>query len=256
VTEESYPTLYRQVKDCCKVLDCPMPEVFVTYDVYFNAFTAGVGKTFVVINNAAVNEYSEEEMRFLIGHELGHIKAGHVLYLTLAQVLFYFMPLLNQVLPFNIGMFQLPLLAALYEWRRRAEFTADRAGLLCAQDPGVAMGQLSSFCGRTNSLIEEHNIDALVGQVKDVRETDNPLAKAMLFFYSMQASHPYPVLRLEKLREWVESGAYARIIGGNYERDEEGEHELGRRIPCDSCGKMVNFKLDKCPHCGRGLWDE
>ena len=34
----------------------------------------------------------------------------------------------------------------------------------------------------------------------------------------MGANHPFPVMRVAEMRDWFESGAYERILGGEYAR--------------------------------------
>ena len=115
------------------------------------------------------------------------------------------------------------------------------------------MQALARFSGRLNKLEDEHNLDSMLRQVEDIEQFDNPMAKIMLFINSMQATHPYPVLRLQKLKDWIEEGGYRRVISGDYIRDDEGEHELGPRLFCDSCRIRVNAKRGKCPRCGTQL---
>ena len=255
VTTDNYPSVYARVQHCCRVLDCPQPETYLGYSPFFNAMTFGVNRTFLVINSAMVETYTDDELDFVIGHELGHIKAGHVLYKTIAWFIVMNLQYLQVIVPFPLpmGLLLQPLLLAMFEWSRRAEFTADRAGLLTVQDAGVAMQALARFSGRLNKLEDEHNLDSMLRQVEDIEQFDNPMAKIMLFINSMQATHPYPVLRLQKLKDWIEEGGYRRVISGDYIRDDEGEHELGPRLFCDSCRIRVNAKRGKCPRCGTQL---
>ena len=255
VTAENYPSVHERVQHCCKVLDCPAPETYLGYSPFFNAMTFGVNRTFLVIKSAMVETYTDDELDFVIGHELGHIKAGHVLYKTIAWFIVQNLQYLQLIVPFPlpIGVLIQPLLLAMFEWSLRAEFTADRAGLLTVQDAGVAMQALSRFSGRLNKLEHEHNLDSMLQQVQDIEKYDNQMAKIMLFINSMGATHPYPVLRLQKLKDWMEEGGYRKVISGEYVRDDEGEHELGPRLYCDSCRIRVNAKRGKCPRCGTQL---
>ena len=255
VTERNYPSLHERIRHCCSVLDCPPPETYLGYSPFYNAMTYGVNRTFLVINSAMVEQYTDDELDFVIGHELGHIKAGHVLYKTIAWFIVANLQYLQLIVPFPLpmGLLLQPLLLAMFEWSRRAEFTADRAGLLTVQDAGVAMEALARFSGRLNVKEGEHSIDEMIRQVDDIEKYDNPIAKVLLFMNSMQATHPYPVLRVAKLRDWIEEGGYRRIIAGEYIRDEDGEHEMGPRVRCEVCGVRVNAKSGFCPLCSATL---
>ena len=125
VDGRNYPKLHAIVADCARILDVTMPEVFIDYSAFYNAYTAGVRRTFVVINSSVVDEFSEPELRYIIGHELGHIKSGHVLYHSIGRALFRYSQIIFQMFPAAQLIF-VPLAVAYYEWVRRSEFSCDR----------------------------------------------------------------------------------------------------------------------------------
>ena len=45
--------------------------------------TIGMDKPIIVLNSALLDLLDEEEMRFVIAHELGHALSGHAVYRTL-----------------------------------------------------------------------------------------------------------------------------------------------------------------------------
>jgi Zn-dependent protease with chaperone function len=250
VSMQSYPSVQRMVEDCCRTLDCPVPEVFVSYGITYNAYTSGVDRTYITLHSELLDSFSEEEIRFVIGHELGHIKSGHVLYKSVALFIIRNMHVLRSILPVDLGLLKLPVLVALSEWYRRAEFSCDRAGLLCVQDQDAALGALSRFAGKLERYPGEQSLDSLDEQLDDVRDSPHKLVKAMLFLDSLHRTHPYPVQRIQQLRQWAVNGNYQLILRGEYQRDADGEHELGRRLACPGCKAVVNSKLADCPRCG------
>ena len=48
-----------------------------------NAMAIGKDKPFIVVTTGLVNLHDEEELRWVIGHELGHILSGHAVYRTM-----------------------------------------------------------------------------------------------------------------------------------------------------------------------------
>jgi Zn-dependent protease with chaperone function len=103
--------------------------------IQVNAFTAGVERPIVVVTSGAVDLLTHEELAFLIGHELGHIKSGHVLYHQMADIL----PLLGSIVASATlgmgGLVSTGIQLALLNWYRMSEFPADRAGLLVCKTP-------------------------------------------------------------------------------------------------------------------------
>ena len=79
----------------------------------------------------------------LIGHELGHIMSGHATYTHDRAD-----PARAQASrDSGLGLIALPFQLALLEWSRKAELSADRAGLLASQDPHVTMGMYLKLAG-------------------------------------------------------------------------------------------------------------
>jgi Zn-dependent protease with chaperone function len=79
-----YPSLHAIVQDGTAVLDLHQaPDVFVCQDPSVNATTIGMDTPWIVITTGALDLFDEEELRFVVGHELGHVLSGHAVYRTL-----------------------------------------------------------------------------------------------------------------------------------------------------------------------------
>ena len=119
-------TLYEIMRESCAILDMPEPELYISSNPFPNAFAGGVERPYIVVRSAMIENLNDEELYHLMGHELGHIKAGHVLYFSVASILF---PLLEMVGRRTLGMgdaVSIGLVMAFYEWSRQAEVSADR----------------------------------------------------------------------------------------------------------------------------------
>ena len=110
--------------------------MYVVNDPITNAMTIGMDKPIIVLNSALLDLLDEEEMRFVVAHELGHALSGHAVYRTLLLRLMDLTGLWRSIPGGAIGLGV--MIAALYEWSRKAELSADRAGLLATQDPATA----------------------------------------------------------------------------------------------------------------------
>ncbi len=134
-----YNTLYDIMRESCAVLDMPEPELYLTSNPFPNAWTSGVERPYITLRSSIVETLTDEELYHLMGHELGHIKAKHVLYKSVGAVLF---PLLEMIGRRTFGMGDIAtmgLVLAYEEWSRQAEITADRAGLLASQSLDVSV---------------------------------------------------------------------------------------------------------------------
>ena len=84
VSERQFPHIYDMLRDGAYVLDLPtVPELFVTQNPLVNAMALGTDRPFIVITTGMVDLYDAEELRFAIGHELGHVLSGHAVYRTM-----------------------------------------------------------------------------------------------------------------------------------------------------------------------------
>src|ERR1041384_776651 len=132
-----FPRLNQLYTDVVTTMDWPTrPELFVSQTPFVNAGAFGMDQPFIVINSGALKLLDDDEMRALLGHELGHVMSGHSLYRTILILILNFS---FTTLPFLAGIALLPIRIALLEWLRKSELSSDRAGLLATQDPIAAM---------------------------------------------------------------------------------------------------------------------
>jgi Zn-dependent protease with chaperone function len=220
------PTLYRLMQEACAILDTPEPELYLQRHAEYNAYTAGVERPFIVLYSELVEGFTNDELLFLFGHELGHIKCGHVLYQMMGRTL---IPLLEALGQATLGIGQLAgigLVSAFAEWMRQAEYSCDRAGLLACQDTRTAFTAIMKLGGGGTRFDREMNVDSFLEQARQHAESARPegIARALLFIlYNWQLSHPQVVFRAKGLDEWVQSGAYERVLSGDFSREEMGK---------------------------------
>lgn len=221
-----YVTVYDVMRECCRILDMPEPELYVTSNPFPNAFAGGVERPYVIIRSSMIDTLSDEQLFHLIGHELGHIKAEHILYSSVAQVIF---PLLEMIGRRTLGLgdvASIGLVMALTEWWRQAEISADRAGLLCSQNFELSAGANLALCAGPSRLAHEMNTEAFLEQSRTYQEMGllDSLGKAVIYIlYSSTATHPMPVHRTRELERWYQSGAFQRIMDGDYAKTPKSE---------------------------------
>ncbi len=102
-----FPKLNQLYTDVLTTMDWPdRPELFVSQTPFVNAGAFGVERPFIVINSGTLKLLDDEEMRTLLGHELGHIMSGHALYHTILVIIVF---VSANMLPFLAGLFLAPI---------------------------------------------------------------------------------------------------------------------------------------------------
>ena len=217
-----FGTVYGIMTECCEILDMPEPELYVTSNPMPNAFAGGIERPYIVLRNSIINSMTDEQLYSLMGHELGHIKAGHMLYKTMGSVLAYLLQILGHY-AFGVGdAVGLALAVAYYEWSRQAELTCDRAGLLCTQNFEVsAQAELRMTAGVTRFSESEMSTEAFLEQARSYQDMNlyDSMGKMLVFvLIQMGSTHPMPVHRMKELERWYLSGDYDKIMSGDYAR--------------------------------------
>src|SRR6185295_1231529 len=87
VTPKQCPDLHAKLQIACTTLGVEMPDMYVQQNPQVNAFTGGVEKPIIVLHSALIERLNDEETLAVIAHEVGHIHAEHVLYLTAARLM-------------------------------------------------------------------------------------------------------------------------------------------------------------------------
>ena len=219
-----YKTLYEIMREASAILDMPEPELYLTSNPFPNAWTSGVERPYITLRSSIVDTLTDEELYHLIGHELGHIKAKHVLYRSIGAVLFPLMELVGRR-TFGLGdVAAIGLLLAYEEWFRQSEITADRAGLLVSQSLDLSVDANIALTAGPTRLRHEQDRSAFMDQARAYQDMTmmDELGKILIFLTRMGTyTHPMPVHRTQQLERWALSGAFDKIMAGDYAREKE-----------------------------------
>jgi Zn-dependent protease with chaperone function len=209
------PKLWAMYLEVVKTLDWKeIPELYVTQTPLVNAAAVGFDKPFIIFNSGMLDLLDEDEYPDILGHELGHIMSGHTTYTTIAIII---LTIGINNLPFLAGMALLPFQLALMEWYRKAEFSADRAGLLATQDTRISYSTFLKMAGG-KQMNDEISIDAFLEQAATYETTSDIADKIWQVINTAFRTHPFGTVRAAELQRWVLSGEYAKILAGDYRK--------------------------------------
>ncbi len=215
VTPDQCPDLYAKLQIACTTLGVDMPELFVQQNPIVNAFTGGVEKPVIVLHSSLIERLTDEEVLAVVAHEVGHIHAEHVLYLTAARLLEALANVALAATPIAGIITQLlsgTMRAALLAWARRAELSCDRAALLVTQDPHVIGRTMMKLAGGT--FASKVDYEQFLVQARDFQKNydEKALDRFWADVITSGMSHPFPVWRVSEILKWVESGEYKALM--------------------------------------------
>jgi len=203
-----------------------LPPSYIAASDKPNAFTFGSTKQqYLVITSKLLDLLSEDEVKAVIGHELGHIKCEHVAYHTLAEILMRGMEFSSRILGAGLELLSPMFRLMLLSWHRESEISADRASLLVAGDLRIvesALRKLEKYYGEGGGPVES--------------------------LFEVFSTHPIHPNRIKMLREYYRSSEYSRAVEKIRRRLSYAKALTPR---CRYCGAVKKITDLFCPVCGR-----
>ncbi len=187
VHELQYPRVFTIVKGACAALDIPMPFVFVREDNYVPVVALGFGEPYaIVLSSHWIELFSDDELAFMIGRELGHIAAGHTRFHSLLSV----------------NGNENPIVSLIFgAWLRRCALTCDKVGLLCCGSIDAAI--------RAMGIAAFHEFGRKVDYQAFAEQHAEIQSDTVLRWGEWLSSEPYATRRIASLRQFVATQSYA-----------------------------------------------
>ena len=214
VNEKLAPRVYRLKKlaeeRLCMERDIPM---YITMEWDYNAFACGVDNPIIVLNSSIVEDFTDDELLSIIGHEMGHIKSNHMLYHWMSNNVAQWM--------FNCGLIGgttlMGIVVALKEWQRKSELTADRAGYIACNNLDAVLSAELKLKGKTNPALAPNDcnfsIEEILSQLDDYEKVkmDSLYTKFIYAYITCNMTHPWSVERMKEIMDWDKSVAYDEL---------------------------------------------
>ena len=203
VSDQQYPRVWEAAKIAGSALRVRVPVIFAAPSSSIKVKALGTEDApHLIVNLDLAEKLDDNELVAAIGHELGHIQNGHILYATALHYL-------TSSAVFFVRWVVQPAIMTLQAWSRRAEVTCDRAALLAIKD-----------VDRTLSALVKLELGLEKGSAFSAEEYLKSAADALKKggigrYAELFRSHPYLPKRVAALRLFAESAFYAKVTGAD-----------------------------------------
>ncbi len=191
-----FSEINKSVENVASRLSMPQPDVYVVQSPELNAYAMGVfGKKTVVLHSKTIECMNPKELMSILGHEFSHILCGHTKWISLTN---------------SSRFINIPIVSMVFEmiflfWSRKAEYTADRGGLIACADLHASTSALIKL-SVGEELFKQFDINELLAQKAEL-DSD--------WFATLSeniSTHPYIVKRIFALKTFCGTESYADII--------------------------------------------
>jgi Zn-dependent protease with chaperone function len=211
VTPRQSPRVWYLYSEANRIFGIDEPyELYISQDPIINSHSYGYKKPYIMLNSAMVDAMNDDQLLAVIGHEIGHVLAGHCLYTTMVQ-------LVRPFIEFGLSNFPggsfatMALRVALFRWSRASELTGDRFGLLACQDPQVMVQVMMKLAGGKTTDQLDHM--EFLAQAQAFKELDDKLLDGLYkLMMELPLTHPLAVVRAQEIMNWGQSKQYLTLM--------------------------------------------
>jgi len=199
--------------DILTSMDWPeRPELFVSQTPFAQRRAFGMDRPFIVINSGTLKLLDDDEVRNVLGHELGHVMSGHALYHTISCSSSTWPG--RAPLPRRHRHPADPARPARVVPQERA--LVDRAGLLACQDPTASLRVNLKFAGGGRHVAD--GLERVPRAGEGVRGGGRRARPHLQDPRRTGRSHPFNTVRAAELQRWIEGGTTIAWLRGEYTR--------------------------------------
>ena len=205
VNSRQMPELHEMVSSLSRELDVAIPKVYVFESYYFSTSAEGLDKPWIQVSTKTLENFDEDELRFIIARELVHIKLGHMKWEVLCEQFAKNITTASDIIAipgfatsskqaFEIYADRFKLISA--NWNRVSEYSADRCALvLCDWNMKAAVSAILKQILNSSLLAQNVNLSSFLNQTEAIMSFTTNAAK----YTRMDEAVPYGPFRLKEL---------------------------------------------------------
>lgn len=170
ITNNQFSKVYRIIEDLCVALKLEEVSAYVYEDFYYGVESKGISRPWLEISAKTIEDFSEEELKFLIGKELYNIKFKNT----------YYSLLMTRCIE-NFKMIKLPgsditqegFKFALYKWHRVINFSSDNFGYIASGSLKASINSILLTILNNKTLVKNINIGEYIKQASEIGNLDD-----------------------------------------------------------------------------------
>ncbi len=196
VTPATTPEMMPLIHENAARLQVEPVNVFIVRSNQLNAYTFGMDTPKAIVLYSSLFKIMDgDEIQFILGHEMGHVKLGHTWLNTLVGGM--------AGIPSGLGAAAIMELAFRW-WNRACEYSADRAGVLACAKPAKAITALVKLEAGAAAITQS----GMQAAIQHIETEDDDLVHNL---EELLASHPMVAKRVEQIRHFASTGEYRRM---------------------------------------------
>lgn len=195
ITKRQFPAVFKMIQDIAEIAEIEVVPVYVYEDYFYGAESYGINQAWIELSAKTVQDFSSEELAFVLGREIYKIKDSVAKHKTLMEEYF---KIIHRTAPDEVEKVSK---LSFNQWYRFANYTADNYGYLVCGNIKSSIQAILKMVLNSKPLAEQVNIREFLGQASEINKLDD-----MTFTYTKaDESVPYAPHRIQNLLAYAVS---------------------------------------------------
>lgn len=199
VTHKQFKYIFDIVSNICKKLEIDIPDIYIYEDFYYGVESKGAKSPWIEISSKTIEDFTIEELTFLIAREICSINLKHTYYKTMIEQTLNVAENANFMI--GIDTFINTTKANVYKWYRIVNYTCDNFGYIVCKDLNVCINSIIKTILNSTFLSENIIIKEYIEQSIGI----NLLNDTVYNYTKLDEKIPYGPFRIKNLISFASS---------------------------------------------------
>lgn len=210
-TENQFSYIYKMIREMCNKLDIKeIPEAYIYEYYFYNVFAKGINRPWLEISAQTLEDFTEEELKFLIAKELVAIKNNYITWNILIDQCLEAVEYINMI-PGGVGdvinliggtePIKMSLKIGTFKWRRITEYSSDACAYLLVGKLKPCISAIIKTVLNSPRLPNKIIMKDYLNQGNDI----NKLNSTVALYTRLDESKPYGPFRVLELIKFISS---------------------------------------------------